>query len=121
MAVSERNRVKLKICGTEFVVTSDDSEEYMRRTAEAVEKRIVMMTNSSSGMSVSKAAMFTALELCDEKQKAAQSAENMRTQIQGYLEEAAHAKSEAAELRRREQSLTRENQELRQKLSGLRR
>ena len=121
MAVSERNRVKLKICGTEFIVTSEDSEEYMQRTAEIVEKRMVMMTNSSSGMSVAKAAMFTALEFCDEAQKAAQSAENMRTQIQNYLEEAAHAKSEAAELRRREQSLTHEIEELRRKMSGPRR
>lgn len=113
--MSEKNRVKLKICGYDFIVSSEDSEEYMIQTAQAVEKRIVMTSNSSSGMSTSMAAIFAAMEYCDDAQKARETADNLRAQIQNYLEDAARAKSEAAELRRREQSLMRELEQLRRK------
>lgn len=113
--MDEKNRVKLKICGYDFIVSSEDSEEYMIQTAQTVEKRIVMTSNSSSGMSTSMAAIFTAMEYCDEAQKAQKTADNLRSQIQNYLEDAARAKSEAAELRRREQALTRELEQLRRR------
>lgn len=111
-----KNRVKLKICGNEFYIVSDDSEEYIRMVAAKVEHYLQNLMNRSSTMSITMASVFAALEFCDEAAKAAESADNLRAQIKDYLEETAAAKSEAAELRRREIELERENITLRAKL-----
>lgn len=114
--MSEKNRVKLKICGNEFYILSQDSEEYIRTVADKVERSLQSLMNRSPNMSTTMAAVFTALEFCDEAAKATESADNLRAQIKDYLEEAAAAKSEAAELRHREIELERENITLRAKL-----
>ncbi len=117
--MSEKNRVKLKICGNEFYVVSQDSEEYIRAVAEKVERYLQNLMDRSPTMSTTMAAVFAALEFCDEAAKATESADNLRAQIKDYLEEAAAAKSEATELRRREIELERENITLRARVSKL--
>jgi cell division protein ZapA (FtsZ GTPase activity inhibitor) len=114
--VSEKNRVTLKICGYDFCISSEDSQEYIKGIGQKVEDHINRLMNYSDTMSTSMAAMFTALEYCDDAVKAREAADNLRSQIKDYLEDAVRAKSEAAELRRREQSLTRELRELHAKL-----
>lgn len=114
--MSEKNRVKLRICGNEFYIVSHDSEEYIRTVGDKVERYIQSLMDRSTTMSTTMAAVFAALEFCDEAAKATESADNLRAQIKDYLEEAASAKSETAELRRREIELERENITLRAKL-----
>lgn len=114
--MSEKSKVGLKVCGYDFIISSEDSEEYIRSVAQTVEKSINRLVNYNGSMSLAMAAIFSALEFCDEATKATEAADNLRTQIKSYLEDASRSKSEASELRRREQQLTRENQELREKL-----
>jgi cell division protein ZapA len=116
--VSEKNKVALKICGNEFIISSEDKEEYVRAIGTKVEDHINRLANYSSTMSTSMAAMFTALEFCDEATKAKDAADNLRNQIKEYLEDAVRAKGEASELRKREQNLKKELQELRAKLGS---
>jgi cell division protein ZapA len=106
----------MKICGYDFVISSEDSEEYIRSIAQKVEDHINRLMNYSTTMSTTMAAIFAALEFCDESAKAREAADNLRNQIKDYLEDAIRAKSEAAELRHREQNLTREVRELHAKL-----
>ena len=63
-------------------------------------------------MSTSMASIFTALEFCDEATKAREAADNLRSEIKEYLDDAVRTKSEAAEFRKREQNLNRELREL---------
>lgn len=114
--MSEKNKVKLKICGYDFVISSEDSEEYIRGIGLKIEDHIGRLMNYSNTMSTSMAAIFTALEFADEAEKSKAAADNLRSQIKDYLEDAVRAKSEAAELRRREQNLTRELRELHARL-----
>lgn len=116
--MEETNRVKLNICGFDFVIHSDDSEEYMRRIGALVEERIRKLMDSSLSMSTSMAAIFAALEFGDEATKAGAAADNLRSQIREYLEEASREKSEAAELRKRVISLTRQLEALQAKGGG---
>ncbi len=114
--MSEKNRVKIKICGNEFFIVSTDSEEYIRSVAEKVDRFLQNQMKHSASMSTTMAAVFTAMDFCDEAMKATETADNLRAQIKDYLEEAAAAKSEATELRRREIELERENASLRTKV-----
>lgn len=114
--MGEKNKVPLKICGYDLIISSDDDEEYVRGIAQKVEDHIGRLINYSNTMSTSMAAIFSALEFCDDAAKAEKAADNLRSQIKDYLEDAVRAKSEASELRRREQNLTRELRELHAKL-----
>lgn len=113
-----KNRIKLNICGCECVVSSEDSEGYMRSVGEKVQKTIEAMLDRNERISITMAAISAALSYCDDANKAADAAENLRTQIKDYLEDSSHARLEAEESRREIERLKREIQTLRARLSA---
>lgn len=112
-----RNRIKLNICGVEFALTADDSESYIRAIAEEVETAVKDIVDRNDRISVTIAALLTALNYCDERHKAVDSADNLRSQIKDYLEDSARARTEADEARRESERLKKELQTLRARLS----
>lgn len=112
-----RNRIKLNICGVEFALTADDSESYIRAIAEEVETAVKDIVGRNDRISVTIAALLTALNYCDERHKAVDSADNLRSQIKDYLEDSARARTEADEARRESERLKKELQTLRSRLS----
>lgn len=113
-----KNRIKLNICGCECVISSEDSEGYMRSVGEEVQKTIESLLDRNERISTTMAAINAALSYCDEAHKATDSAENLRTQIRDYLEDSSHARLEAEESRREIEQLKREIQTLRSRLSA---
>lgn len=61
----EKNKVKLTICGTDYNVLSDDSEQYMTEIGKQVDKRIYETLNGNSRLSTTMAAILVSLEFCD--------------------------------------------------------
>ncbi|WP_444642779.1 cell division protein ZapA [Caproiciproducens sp. R1] len=112
-----KNRVKLNICGCECVISSDDSESYVRSIGDEVEKAMDDITGKNERVSITMAAVITALRYCDEAHKSAGGADNLRSQIKDYLEDSSHARMEAEEARREIERLKREIQTLRARLS----
>ncbi|MDF1494689.1 cell division protein ZapA [Caproiciproducens sp. CPB-2] len=112
-----KNRVKLNICGCECVISSDDSESYVRSIGDEVEKAMDDITGKNERVSITMAAVITALRYCDEAHKSANGADNLRSQIKDYLEDSSHARMEAEEARREIERLKREIQTLRARLS----
>ena len=102
------NKVRLTICGSSYVISTNESEDYMHNLAERLNLDMNELMSSSNSVSITTAAIMTALE------KASGSADNMRRQIKDYLEDAASAKMAAEELRR-------ENAALRKKVDDLHR
>ena len=102
--MSEKNRVKLKICGYEFTVSSESSEEYIRRTADAVDDHIRRLMEYSPQMSTSMGAVLAAMDFCDEACRAKETADNLRAQIKEYFDEAAAARAEAEEWKKKAQA-----------------
>ena len=107
------NKVRLTICGSSYVISTNESEDYMQNLAERLNLDMNELMSSSNSVSITTAAM-TALNYRDELEKASGSADNMRRQIKDYLEDAASAKMAAEELRR-------ENAALRKKVDDLHR
>ena len=103
------NKVRLTICGSSYVISTNESEDYMQNLAERLNLDMNELMSSSNS-----AAIMTALNYRDELEKASGSADNMRRQIKDYLEDAASAKMAAEELRR-------ENAALRKKVDDLHR
>lgn len=102
-------KVRLSICGTEYVLSSEDSEEYMTDIAGRVERQMKdLMANPR--ISLSMAAVLAALNAQDTAEKALRAADNLRVQMKEYLDDNARARTEADRLRA-------ENALLRQKLA----
>ncbi len=113
-----KNRIKLNICGCECILSSDDSESYIRSVGDEVQKSIDDIMAKNERISVTMAAVIAALSYCDDCRKASASAENLRKQIKDYLEDSSHARMEAEEAKRELERVKRENQTLRARLSA---
>ena len=112
------NKVRLTICGSSYVISTNESEDYMQNLAERLNLDMNELMSSSNSVSITTAAIMTALNYRDELEKASGSADNMRRQIKDYLEDAASAKMAAEEARRENVSLKRRIDELERRLRG---
>ena len=89
----EKKTYNLKICGTDYIISAEDGKEYMEELAKDVDAKLSGVLKSGK-LSSTQAAVFVALEYADEAKKATASADNLRSQLKDYLEDAAKAKSE---------------------------
>ena len=110
------SKVRLNICGSSYVVITSESEYYMKNLADRLNLDMNELMASSNSVSITTAAVMTALNYRDELEKASGSADNMRRQIKDYLEDAASAKMAAEEARRENASLKRRVDELERRL-----
>lgn len=111
------NHVKLNICGTDYYLTSTQSEEYFHTLAQRMERDINEYTSPRYGLSMSRATVLVALSYLDELEKAETTVENMRRQLKDYLEDAARAQLGLREVREEAARLKKENEELSRKLN----
>lgn len=87
-------KIKLIIAGEEYNIGTDDNLEYVAGLAKELDEKITALMDSNSRISVTQAAVVTALEYVDLLKKSETTSENLRNQIQGYLEDAARAKTD---------------------------
>ena len=91
----EINRVKLKICGVNYFINTDESVEYTEELGKKLDERMnEIMKKGGSFVTITQVAVLAALELADELSKSEKNVENFRNQIRDYLEDAGKAKSE---------------------------
>ena len=112
-----KNRIKLNICGTDYVIISDETEEYMRNIADEVSDEMDEILKTNVRVSVVMAAVLTALKYCDESKKYMSDADNLRTQIKDYLEESVNAKMQADEAKKEKLKLEKEIETLKGKIN----
>lgn len=110
------NRVKVLICNSEYVISSNEDPEYVRNLAYRLDDTIKELMLSDNNMSVTKALVLCSLSFLDESNKSERSADNLRTQIKEYLEDSSEARGELDELKRELSALKKENQQLKAQL-----
>ena len=93
------NRVVVNICGEEYTFVAEESASYMQKVGSYVSEKMDEVLNGAK-VGRSDAAILTAANITDELFKAQAAAEQLRSQIKGYLDEAAKAQAEASELKR---------------------
>ena len=94
-----KNAISVNIGGVELRLVSGENEEYTRRVAAHVDVKVNEVLKGGN-FSLIEAAILSAVNISDEYYKALETAENLRTQLRDYLEDASRMKSEIAELRR---------------------
>lgn len=93
------NRVVITICGEEYTFVAEESASYMQKVGTYVGDKMFEILNSAK-VGRTDAAILTAANIADELFKAQAAAEQLRTQIKDYLDQAGKAQAEASELRR---------------------
>ena len=117
--MGNRNRVKIRVCGNDYFVTSEESEEYIRMIGTQVDDHIHRQMENSPAMSTSMAAVLTAMDYCDEAYKANKTADNLRAQVKEYLDDAEKARTELEAAKSEEAAAKRELQNLRREVQAL--
>ncbi len=89
----EKTVHKLRIAGDEYKIVSAESEEYMQGLAKGLDARIHAVLKGNK-ISTTQAAILVALQYADDAAKNGTDSDSLRSQLKGYLEDAAQAKSE---------------------------
>ena len=109
-----KNRVEVVIAGNRFTMTGEQDEEYMTKIAALVDNRVCKVRESGANML--QAVLLTACDMADNYVQAVQGAENLRTQISGYLAENKNLSRELAdaqeEINSLERTVSEKNQEM---------
>ena len=113
------NKVRVTIAGAPYAIATTDTESYITSLAKKLDEDITKLLDDNGNLSLSKAAVFCAMDYLDEYRKSAGSAENMRSQIQDYIADAAKAKLAEDKARAENEVLQRENAALREQLAKL--
>ena len=66
----DKTKVKLRICDIDCTITSDDNEEYVRTIGDEIDRAISAVLKKNDRISLSMAAIITAMTYCDESAKA---------------------------------------------------
>ena len=93
------NRVVISICGEEYTFVAEESSAYMQKVGSYVGDKMAEVL-SSAKVGRTDAAVLTAVNITDELFKAQTAAEQLRSQIKGYLDQASKAQAEVSELKR---------------------
>ncbi len=113
------NKVRVTIAGAPYAIATTDPESYITSLAKKLDEDITKLLDDNTNLSVTKAAVFCAMDYLDEYRKSAGSAENMRGQIQNYIADAARAKIAEDKTKNENETLRRENAALREQLARM--
>ena len=97
--VSVKNRVTVTIGGMEYHLLADDPQ-YVKKTAELVDRKLREVHQGSANLSALTAAVMAALNIADDYYKAQAASDSLRSQIREYADEAASLRAELARLKR---------------------
>ena len=106
-----KNKVTVRICSQEYTISAVESEEYIMKVASTVDRKMSETMELSPRLSITSAAVLTAVNMCDEAYKAQSACDNLRQQIKQYLDDASKYRQEADEAKREIMRLRSELQE----------
>ena len=93
------NRIVVTICGEDYTLVAEETASYMQKVAACVNDKMDEVLRTAH-VGRTDAAVLTAVNLTDELFKAQATAEQLRAQIKGYVDDASRAQSEVSELKR---------------------
>jgi cell division protein ZapA len=118
--MKSRNYIRVTICGSEYYLFANDSEEYVRSIAREVEQQMSTLMRSSTRISVTAAAVMTALSCRDDELKAVASVDGLKAKINEAAAAATHFHAEAQNARQEMDQLKNQAQTLNDEIAALR-
>lgn len=84
----ENKRVEVKINNVEYMLVTNEPEEYVQRVALLVNKRMQQIQEGNKQLSTAMAAVLTSINIADELLKNEEILDNLRGELKHYMEEA---------------------------------
>ncbi len=84
----ENKRVEVKINNVEYMLVTNEPEEYVQRVALLVNKRMQQIQEGNKQLSTAMAAVLTSINIADELLKNEEILDNLRSELKHYMEEA---------------------------------
>lgn len=113
------NRVRIEILGSIYTVFTSESEEYTKSLAREIDEQANRLVTANPKLSQNDALVLVALAYADYARKCEDNADNLRTQVSDYLDEATSTRIELDNTKRELASLKR-RLEFNEKTEGLR-
>jgi cell division protein ZapA len=104
-SLAEKNKVTVRIAGNEYVISGDESPEYIQKIALFVDRKVQEITRKNHTLSTSMASVLTSVNLADEMFRFKESLNNTEFQL--------------TELKRKNQELRDENLRLKSDYSKI--
>lgn len=96
--MNEKKKVEIRINGMDYTLVSTEEPEYVHRIGHFVDEKMKEILSANPRLSTAMAAVLTSVNIADEYLKSVEAADNMRTQVQTYIEENFNAKQEIGTL-----------------------
>lgn len=90
----EKTRFRLNICGVEIIVSGNADDTATQQIADTVRTRMQTILNTAYAATVEKAAVITALNLCEELEEANRRTAALEEEIRALRENAEKAEAE---------------------------
>ena len=94
-----KNRVTVTIAGQEYTLVATEDQGYVEKVAQHVDAQMKQVLEGAR-VSLVDGAVLTAVNIADEYFKEVEASENLRRQLNEYLEEATKLKMELSEAKR---------------------
>ena len=114
--MENRNKVSVKIYGTDYTILTEDPEEYLLELAYELDSDMKKLCQRSTRFTATSAAVLCALDYLDKKNKEVETSDRMRLQINDYIQDTAKARIELDDAKRKIERLEREIDRLRAEL-----
>ena len=116
VCMAGQNKVRVEICGSRYVVASNEPVEYVKRLANTIESKVKTYMDSSPNVTLTDAYFLALLSYADLYEKSEQNADHIRSQLTEYLEDSTRAKLEIDQYKRENERLKKEIDILRQNI-----
>ena len=93
------NKIKIEIVGTKYYISTPEEEPYVLALAGEIDEKVQYLLENGKMMSVPDALVLVVMHYIDLYKKSEINADNLRSQLTGYLEDAARARIEVDELK----------------------
>ncbi|MBQ7800097.1 MAG: cell division protein ZapA [Oscillospiraceae bacterium] len=111
--MENKNKVSVKIYGTDYTILTEENEEYILELAYELDSDMKKLCQRSTRFTATSAAVLCALEYLDKKNKEEATSDRMRLQINDYIQDTAKARIELDDAKRKIERLEREIDRLR--------
>ena len=112
MFEEKRTKTQVRICRSEYIISSTDNEEYVKKVAEYVDRKLDELTRADRRLSATMAAVLTAVNIADELFKGKEDGETLRGQLLQYADEPGTLKALTQKLQAENKRLSDENKSL---------
>jgi cell division protein ZapA len=109
MKMTARNKVEVRIAGKDYTLVGVESDEYIRKVAVYVDKKLNEIMKVNNRLSTSMASVLTAVNVADDFFKAYESEHKLKTELKKHQEEIQQLKDEQKRIKEENSKLSSQN------------